>query len=129
MNIQKILVIDNDPEVVDQLIAKIEALGLEADPATSIEQGIQFMRQATPDLIIMDVGFAQTDGYVFINSLKEALRPEEKMPPVSVMNSADDQFLSTYAYDLGTTDLHAKTYDADSLKTLIMDYLPTDIME
>ncbi|MBU0507081.1 MAG: response regulator [bacterium] len=129
MNIQKILVIDNDPEIVDQLIIKIEALGLEADGVTSIEQGSQVMRHATPDLIIMDLGFAQAEGYIFISSLKEALRPDEKMPPISVMNSADDQFLSTYAYDLGTTDFHVRTYDSDSLKTLIMDFLPTDIME
>ncbi len=126
MNIQKIFVIDTDPEIVDSLMQKIESFGLEANPVTSYEQIIDMLMQGTPDLIIMDLGFAQLEGKSFLEAIRQNLSPGDMMPPVSVMNGSNDHFLSTYAYDLGASDFHATSYDADSLQALITDYMPSE---
>jgi DNA-binding response OmpR family regulator len=122
MNTQKIFVVDSDPEVVDMVMSKLEAFGFECHAITSVDQAEELISFVIPDLIVMDLGFAQQAGLVFINRIKKILAQEEIAPPIAVINGPNDPAIKTFADDLGTTDLFADTYDADSLQSMLMDY-------
>ncbi|EKD50949.1 MAG: hypothetical protein ACD_62C00389G0001 [uncultured bacterium] len=126
MSKQHILVIDSDPEIVDSLLGQLEQYGLEGCPVTSLEQAVRMVKEQVPDVIIMDSGFAQEEGEYYFHLIKSVLPKGEKVPALRVMSVTQDQNLRTYAYEMGEEETPLRPFDADSLKTLMADYLPVD---
>ena len=52
---QKILVIDDDPDLVEVIRLTLEASGFQVFGAASGAEGLQQVKEITPDLIILDV--------------------------------------------------------------------------
>ncbi|MBN1317313.1 MAG: response regulator [Anaerolineales bacterium] len=59
---QKILVIDDDVQLVDTVTALLESVGYVVASAYQAEKGMQLAREIKPDLILLDVMFAGPPG-------------------------------------------------------------------
>ena len=59
---EKILVIDDDVQLVDTIKTLLESVGYEVYYAYQTEKGIEKARATTPDLILLDVMFAGPPG-------------------------------------------------------------------
>jgi serine/threonine-protein kinase len=65
-----VLVIDDDP-VVRELVATIlEPMGAEVHEASSGEAGLQALREAQPDLIVLDISMPGVDGWEVLDRIR-----------------------------------------------------------
>ena len=88
----KVLVVEDDPDLAGILSTVFERHGMEAFEASSGTQAIELSQQVLPDLLVLDVGLPQADGFEVV----EWLRRHERL-------SALPMIVYT-AHDLGEAD-------------------------
>ena len=71
----KILIVEDDPDMVTALRMPLEANGYEVYVASSGQEGLQKVKEINPDLIILDV-MMETTTAGFQVSLQQQSRPE-----------------------------------------------------
>ena len=71
MPIQKILIVDDEPEVVDILRQKLERDGFHALTAASGRDAILQTRLHLPDLVLMDIVLPDMDGSEVVKTLHD----------------------------------------------------------
>jgi CheY-like chemotaxis protein len=70
-NTQKtILVVDDDPYIVDVLSRQLKAKGFKVLPTTDPETAFTLAEQEKPDLIISDIAMPALDGFTLLKGLK-----------------------------------------------------------
>jgi DNA-binding response OmpR family regulator len=65
-----ILVVDDDPDLVETVAMMLESKGCEVGRAYDGVEGEESIKQRRPDLIILDVMMPRKDGYVLCSELK-----------------------------------------------------------
>lgn len=66
----KLLLIDDELELVMTLTERLSIRGYEANGVTSFAQAIPFIKQ-NPDVVILDIGLQDTDGLEVLKRIKE----------------------------------------------------------
>ena len=80
----KVLIVDDDPDIVDSLTLVLKAEGYAVASATSREEGMQGVVKEKPDLIILDVMMEQPDdGFV----MAQDLRHKGVKTPIVILSS------------------------------------------
>ncbi len=67
---KKILIIDDEPDILELLVLRLEANGYEVTSATDGQKGLDKARNENPDLIILDLMLPSIDGYKVCRMLK-----------------------------------------------------------
>jgi len=67
----RILVADDDPDILTILSMSLEAVGHEVHRATNGVEAVSLTRSTDPDLVLMDLMMPEMDGYAATASLKE----------------------------------------------------------
>jgi DNA-binding NarL/FixJ family response regulator len=68
---QKLLLVDDDPNLVLLVKDFLELRGYEVITAEHGREGLKLLEQETPDLIICDVMMPEMDGYSFVKHVRE----------------------------------------------------------
>ncbi len=63
---KKILVIDDEPDIVQILKMRLEANHYEVITASNGEAGLRSLREERPDVVVLDVMMPQMDGFTFV---------------------------------------------------------------
>lgn len=66
----KILVVDDDPDLVETVSMMLESRNFEVIPAYGGNEGLQKARSQRPDLIVLDVMMPDKDGFEVCKELK-----------------------------------------------------------
>ena len=69
----RILVVDDDQDSRDVTVAALTAAGATATGAASAEEALAMIFKAAPDVLVTDIAMPQTDGYTFVQRLREML--------------------------------------------------------
>ena len=69
---KKILVVEDDPIIMNLIVILLEREGYTVAQATSAEEGISLAHAGPPDLILMDVALPGLDGLEATRILKDA---------------------------------------------------------
>lgn len=85
---KKILVIDDDLEIVELLRKRLEFHQYNVITATDGAAGFNLLVEQRPDLIVLDIVMPQMDGYTFVQELKR--NEEFKKTPVIVITAKAD---------------------------------------
>lgn len=78
---RKILVVDDEPHLVDMVATRLRANRYEAVTAVRGGEGIEKAKREKPDLILLDVLMPDMDGYGVLSRLKED-KETEKIPVI-----------------------------------------------
>ncbi len=108
-----VLVVDDDPDVVDVMRTILEANGFACQTAGSAEEGLARFAESQPDLILADLMMEEVDsGTGFVRSLQLA----GNTAPVFLLSSVGDA-LSTTAdpASLGLAGIFQKPVDPATL--------------
>lgn len=97
----KILVIDDDPDIVDALSVLLEGEGYEVVSARDGEEGLARIREESPDLIILDLLMPKLDGYGVCRTLTDPRWSKWREIPVIVLTSVREE-ASQRRYELET---------------------------
>jgi hypothetical protein len=67
----QILIVDDDPDVRDLLIAVLEESGAKGTGVASVKEAIAVLERFQPDVLISDIGMPLEDGYSLIRKVRE----------------------------------------------------------
>lgn len=105
---KKILVIDDEIELVELVKIRLEAGGYEVVTANSGLEGLSKASSELPDLIILDIAMADMDGYTALQKIRE--NDQIKHIPV-VMLTAYAKMKSLFEME-GVSDYIVKPFDS-----------------
>ncbi len=114
---KKIVVIDDEVDMVDLLKAFLEIQGYEAFTATNARAGMDIIKEVKPDLVLLDVIMPQVSGLECLQAIKQ-LFPEMI---VIVISGLQDESIAKEAIELGAYDYITKPFDLSRLKSNLLD--------
>ena len=113
MSKKYILVVDDDPDLVETVAMMLESKGCEIGRAYDGIEGEESIKERRPDLVILDIMMPRKDGYVLCAELKAA--EETRDIPVILLTAVGEAVPST-------------TYShADGMATEADEYIPKPI--
>ncbi len=113
-----ILVVDDDPDLVETVAMMLESKGCDVGRAYDGVEGEEAINERRPDLIILDVMMPRKDGYVLCGELKS--KDETREIPVVLLTAVGEAVPTTrYTHADGMSteadDYIAKPIDTDGL--------------
>jgi DNA-binding response OmpR family regulator len=113
----RILVVDDDPDLLDTLRLVLEKHGYEMVGAATAEEGLRAYKDKAPDLIIVDLMMEEVDsGTSFVKEL-QAL---SNKAPVYMLSSVGDSLHSSIDYgELGLSGVFQKPIHTETLLTTL----------
>lgn len=85
----RVLLADNDPIVLDMLGDNLKIAGYEVETASNGVEALELARKTRPDVIILDVGMPDLNGYQACSRIKEEWH--EASVPVVLLSSKDSE--------------------------------------
>ena len=83
---KRILIVDDDEDIVDSLTVMLESEGYEVIAARSGEQGMKLIEEQRPDLILLDVMMEKlTTGFHIAYELRR--HPQHRSIPIIIISS------------------------------------------
>ena len=98
-NKYKILVVEDDPNIVSILQTVLEMSGYQVLTADRCSQGMLVFASHMPDLVLLDLGLPDQDGGTFIRHVRE-----DSMVPIIVLSARTEEWDKIAALDLGAND-------------------------
>jgi DNA-binding response OmpR family regulator len=115
----KILVVDDEPDVVQLLSARLSSGGYNVLKAYNGKNALAIAKKESPDLIILDIMMPELDGSKTAAILKED--PATKNIPVIFLTCLFTKDDETRGSMRGGTYFVAKPYDGDQLLNVISE--------
>jgi CheY-like chemotaxis protein len=82
---RRLLVVDDDPQVVDLVTQLVEKLDYVVDAAADGEQALQAIRATAPDVVLLDLLMPRLDGFGVLERLRS--QPETSHIPVVILTA------------------------------------------
>ncbi|HID78368.1 MAG TPA: response regulator [Planctomycetaceae bacterium] len=109
---KRILLVDDDYEIVEAMRVALEALGYEILIARDGNQGLAMTERENPDLLILDMMMPKRSGFLVL----ERIRRTRKVPLRVIMITANEGSRhKAYAEMLGVDDYIRKPFAMDRL--------------
>lgn len=102
----RVLVVDDDPDALDLVIAMIGDRGYEIQTATNGREALDEIGRAKPDAIILDLMLPEMDGFEVVHRL--SLNPDWRSIPVVLLTARDLSHEERRALDIGTARIIQK---------------------
>jgi DNA-binding response OmpR family regulator len=109
----RILVVDDEPDLVTVLKIGLETEGYDVLTASDGEQGLALARQCMPDLLMLDLMLPRMDGYKVCRALKFDER--YKKIPIFILSARSGETDRRLALELGADEFHSKPYNMREL--------------
>lgn len=100
-----LVVVEDDPKMRSVLSLTLTNHGYEVKSAATGQEGLELIRQRTPEAVLLDLGLPDTDGF----EITLAIRREHELPIVVLSAHADEQ-AQIRALDCGANDFVAKPF-------------------
>ena len=109
---KRVLLVDDDPEIIDALRYALNAKGFETLVARDGNQGLAMAEREDPDLVILDMMMPKRSGFLVL----EKLRRTHPIPVRVIMITANEGSRhKAYAEMLGVDDYIRKPFGMDRL--------------
>lgn len=122
----KILIVDDDPDIVMMLEDRLQASGYETVAATEGQQAIDQIVHESPHLILLDLTLPKVSGLDVLKRLSQ-MRPSDNIP-VIVMTAHASIEAAVEAMKEGAYDFLTKPLDRDHLLIVIRKALERDAL-
>jgi PAS domain S-box-containing protein len=96
-----VLVVDDDGDTRDFLMAALQEGGAQVTSATSVEEARASLQQYHPDVLISDIGMPEADGYELIHQVRTSPSPEIAKIPALALTAYAREEDSKKALDAG----------------------------
>lgn len=121
---KKILVIDDEPELVKAVEVRLRTSGYEVEVAYDGPSGIDKAKQTKPDLILLDIIMPKMDGYQVAKKLM--VDPETKDIHIIIFSASQERDLEKKCRELGVTNFITKPFETSELLGLVNKFLQGD---
>src|SRR5437899_12978794 len=120
----RILIIDDEPEVVEMLKAFLADLATEIRGLTTSRSVVKEFYEFDPDLVLLDLHMPDPDGLEILRRLRSA-REGRGFLPVIVLTADDRNVARNSAFLLGANDFLVKPLDRQEVRLRARNLLQT----
>lgn len=106
----RILVVDDEPELRRMLRRYLDAEGFEVAEATDGETALSRIRDAPPDLIVLDVGLPDIDGFAVLQEIRKT-----SQIPVIMLTARAEEVDRVVGLTIGADDYMSKPFSPREL--------------
>jgi len=124
MSNYKVLVVDDDLDIVETIVFMLRSRGFNVITAYDGSEGLIKVRERQPDIIILDLMMPQMDGFEMCHKLKND--EATKNIPVIVLTARSDSEARYKAHKSAADDYIVKPFDLPTLVTKINKFLSSD---
>ena len=117
INVKKILVVDDDPNVGLLVSAVLKKYNYAVTTLYQGEEVLAFLKENKPDLILLDLRMPGIDGYSLCKRIREA--PETRDIPVIILSGVSEVDAKVNTIELGADDFITKPFDVRELRARI----------
>ncbi|MBT4863554.1 MAG: response regulator, partial [Planctomycetaceae bacterium] len=111
---QTILIIEDEPSLVDILTYNLSKEGLEVIVATDGQEGLRLARSALPDLVVLDLMLPIVDGLDVCRQLRS--NPKTQRIRILMLTAKSEEVDEIVGFSMGADDYVSKPF---KLKPLI----------
>src|SRR5262245_29622310 len=111
----KILVVDDDPDILYLLKSVLEAYRFAVDTATNGQEAIERVRAAVPDGIFLDLRMPVMDGFAVLELLRRWF-PDLTIVMLTASKTSD---IIQQARTRGATECILKPFDPEELRVIL----------
>lgn len=111
---KKILVVDDDPDIVTAITSTLEETGATISTASDGSKAVQLAESELPDLVILDIMLPQKSGFLVLERLRTNKKPGEK-PHVIMITGNQGRRHKQYAEALGVDEYLNKPFRMERL--------------
>jgi len=99
--VEKILLVDDDPDILDALSMILEAKGYQVVTALDGVEGLSNLKAEKPDLLILDLLMPKMDGFAVCKELQDPRWSKFRNIPILILTSVREE-ASRRRYELET---------------------------
>ncbi len=110
---KKILVVDDEQDIIKVLHVRLGAVGYEVISAENGLEGLEKAKREKPDLILLDVMMPCMHGFDALQRLKD--NKKTTSIPVIMLTAKDDKGAISKAKALGAKDYLTKPFNSEAL--------------
>lgn len=125
--IPKILLVDDDPDIIELLEYNLQKEGYETQSAIDGIQALEIAKSFKPDLILLDVMMPRQDGIETARRLR--LIPEFKEVYILFLTARAEEYTEVAAFDVGADDYIVKPIKPRALVSRIKALLRRDAQQ
>lgn len=119
--VKKIVVIDDEPDILRVLEFRLKALGCKILPAQSGKAGIELIMREKPSLVLVDYHLPDMAGPDVARRVRS--EPAVKDVPVILVTASSSDDMRAVMKDSGLTDYILKPFDPAALLATAKKYL------
>lgn len=98
----KILVVDDEPDIVEILTYNLKKEGYEVESAEDGIQAVKLVKKFNPDVILLDIMMPNLDGVETCRQIREI--PELKSTFIIFLTARSEEYSEVAAFDVGADD-------------------------
>ncbi len=117
--IKKVLIVDDDPDILEALQMTFESNGYTTETITNGEETYKLVGEFGPHVIVLDVLLSGNDGRVICKNLKTDTKT--KHIPIIMTSAHPDAAKSTI--EVGADEFVAKPFDINELIKTVEKYM------
>src|SRR5574344_2192107 len=121
---KKVLIVDDEPDLVETLKFVLETAGFECYTSYNGEDGLNLAREILPDLIILDVMMPKINGFKICRLLK--YDSKYKNIPILMVTARSQEEDKLIGEETGVDEYITKPFDLDALVEKVKNYLNKD---
>ncbi|MBI2185862.1 MAG: response regulator transcription factor [Acidobacteria bacterium] len=106
----KVLIVDDEPNIVSTLAPLLRTRGYEVSTAMSGRAALETVEREKPDLIVLDLGLPDVDGVEVCRTVRETMNV-----PIVVLSARGAEGDKVRALDLGADDYVTKPFGSEEL--------------
>ena len=110
----KILVVDDDPNINDLLKMYFESEGYEVKTVTDGAEGINYFKMYEPDLVLLDIMLPKKHGWQVCREIREI-----SSKPIIMVTAKGEVFDKVLGLELGADDFVVKPFDPKELSARV----------
>jgi len=118
---KKILIVDDEAQLVEMLKLRLESCGYEALTALDGQVGLDRAKKDRPDLIILDLMLPKIDGYKICRMLK--FDEKYKSIPIVMFSARAQESDEKLGYEVGADAYIVKPFESSVLLAKIKELL------
>jgi CheY-like chemotaxis protein len=113
----RVLLIEDDPKMPEVLAALLAEDKISLSSATNAAAALSLVRREPFDLILLDLGLPDTDGFELLKQFKEF--PETRTAPVIVLTAWNGTKDKLRGFELGAVDYVTKPFEAAEFRARV----------
>ena len=117
----KLLVVEDDPNIVELLSASLRFAGFEVSAVTSGAQAVAVARAAPPDLVVLDIGLPGMDGWEVLDRIRKD--ETTKSIPVVVLTAHAEEESRRRANEGGADAFVTKPFQPNDFRSTVLSLL------